>query len=276
EEDKQRELLKYRLAYLRESTVNWCAALGTVLANDEVINGVSERGGYPVEQKKMMQWSMRITAYADRLLRGLETVDWPEPLVEMQRNWIGKSIGASVRFAVPEADGQHIEVFTTRVDTISGVNALVLAPEQELVGTLTTEAQRDEVEAYIAQTKKKSELDRMADVKAVSGAFTGSYALHPLTGKDVPIWIADYVLAGYGTGAVMAVPSGDQRDYLFSTHFGLPIIPISDAQRLDERADPTKEGRYINSGIINGMTYHEAVETLIAKLESIGAGEATV
>ncbi|MFC3199758.1 leucine--tRNA ligase [Parapedobacter deserti] len=274
--EQHRELLKYRLAYLRESTVNWCAALGTVLANDEVINGVSERGGYPVEQKKMMQWSMRITAYAERLLKGLDSIDWPEPLAEMQRNWIGKSIGASVRFAVPSLGERQIQVFTTRVDTIYGVNALVLAPEHEWVKALTTAEQQAAVDAYIAQTKKKSELDRMADVKAVSGAFTGSHAIHPLTGEEVPIWIADYVLAGYGTGAVMAVPSGDQRDYLFSTHFGLPIIPISDAQQLDGQADPTKEGRYINSGIINGMTYSEAVATLIAKLETIGAGEATI
>ncbi|WP_353184585.1 leucine--tRNA ligase [Parapedobacter lycopersici] len=275
--EKQRELLKYRLAYLRESTVNWCAALGTVLANDEVINGVSERGGYPVEQKKMMQWSMRITAYAERLLTGLETVDWPEPLVEMQRNWIGKSIGASVRFAVPSlAPDAAIEVFTTRVDTIYGVNCLVLAPEHDLVSQLTTAEQQAEVEAYIAHTGKKSERDRMADVKTVSGAFTGSYAEHPLTGKEIPIWIADYVLAGYGTGAVMAVPSGDQRDYLFSMHFGLPIIPISDAQQLDGQADPTKAGRYINSDIINGLTYHEAIDVLIKKLEATGAGEATI
>lgn len=276
-EEQQRELLKYRLAYLRESTVNWCAALGTVLANDEVVNGVSERGGYPVEQKKMMQWSMRITAYAERLLNGLETIDWPEPLVEMQRNWIGKSVGASVRFPVPVLGReQAIEVFTTRVDTIYGVNALVLAPEHEWVGELTTDEYRAEITSYIAQAKKKSELDRMADARTVSGAFTGSYAVHPLTGKDVPIWIADYVLAGYGTGAVMAVPSGDQRDYLFSAHFGLPIIPILDAQQLDGQADPTKEGRYINSGIINGMAYKEAVDTLIAELESKGAGEASV
>ena len=277
EAEQQRELLKYRLAYLRESTVNWCAALGTVLANDEVINGVSERGGHPVEQKKMMQWSMRITAYAERLLTGLETIDWPEPLIEMQRNWIGKSVGASVRFAVPSlASDIAIEVFTTRVDTIYGVNCLVLAPEHELVPQLTTAPQKEEVDAYIAHTGKKSERDRMTDVKTVSGAFTGSYAVHPLTGKDIPIWIADYVLAGYGTGAVMAVPSGDQRDYLFAKHFGLPIIPISDAQQLDEQADPTKAGRYINSDMINGMTYQEAVDTLINKLEAIGAGKATI
>ncbi|NGF57146.1 leucine--tRNA ligase [Parapedobacter sp. SGR-10] len=275
EEDQQRELLKYRLAYLRESTVNWCAALGTVLANDEVINGVSERGGYPVEQKKMMQWSMRITAYADRLLRGLDAVDWPEPLVEMQRNWIGKSVGASVKFPVPQLD-TTIDVFTTRVDTIFGVSFVVLAPEHELVKALTTNSQYSEVEKYIEITSKKSELDRMADTKTVSGAFTGSYAKHPLTGEDVPIWIADYVLAGYGTGAVMAVPSGDQRDYLFAKHFNLPIIPISDSQNLEEAADPNKDGRYINSDFINSMTYDEAVPALIERLEELGLGKAKV
>lgn len=274
EEEQQRELLKYRLAYLRESTVNWCAALGTVLANDEVINGVSERGGYPVEQKKMMQWSMRITAYADRLLRGLETVDWPEPLVEMQRNWIGKSVGASVTF--PLATGGGIAVFTTRVDTIFGVSFIVLAPEHELVDTLTTDGQKAEIESYKEKTAKKSELDRMADTKTVSGAFTGAYATHPLTGEDIPIWIADYVLAGYGTGAVMAVPSGDQRDYLFAKHFNLPIIPISDAQQIEEEADPTKEGRYIHSDFINGMTYSEAVPALIKRLEDLGLGKAKI
>ncbi|WP_293954860.1 MULTISPECIES: leucine--tRNA ligase [unclassified Sphingobacterium] len=275
EEKQQRELLKYRIAYLRESTVNWCAALGTVLANDEVINGVSERGGYPVEQKKMMQWSMRITAYADRLLRGLDTVDWPEPLVEMQRNWIGKSVGASVKFPVPQLD-TVIEVFTTRVDTIFGVSFVVLAPEHELVSALTTPQQQSEVSAYIEKTSKKSELDRMADTKTVSGAFTGSYAKHPLSGQDVQIWIADYVLASYGTGAVMAVPSGDQRDYVFAKHFDLPIIPISDTQNIEEEADPNKDGKYINSDFINGMTYQEAVPALIAKLEAIKLGKAKI
>jgi leucyl-tRNA synthetase len=275
EEEQQKELLKYRLAYLRESTVNWCAALGTVLANDEVINGVSERGGYPVEQKKMMQWSMRITAYADRLLRGLDTIDWPEPLIEMQRNWIGKSVGASVKFPVPQLD-TNIEVFTTRVDTIFGVSFVVLAPEHELVSALTTDAQKAEVESYIDKTSKKSELDRMADTKTVSGAFTGSYAKHPITGEDVQIWIADYVLAGYGTGAVMAVPSGDQRDYVFAKHFNLPIIPISDSQNIEEEADPNKDGKYINSGFINGMTYQEAVPALIAKLEELKLGKAKI
>lgn len=273
--EKQMELLKYRLTYLRESTVNWCPALGTVLANDEVKDGYSERGGHPVEQKKMMQWSMRITAYADRLLQGLDTIDWPEPLKEMQRNWIGKSVGALVRFGLDSGDA--IEVFTTRVDTIYGTTFLVLAPEHELVEGLTTPDRKEEIQNYIDQTRKKSELDRMADTKTVSGAFTGSYAKHPISGEPIPVWIADYVLAGYGTGAVMAVPSGDQRDWLFATKFSLPIVAISDAQvNLNKEADPTKEGKYINSGIVNGLSYKEATEVLIAKLEELGAGKAKV
>ena len=273
--DKQTELLKYRLTYLRESTVNWCPLLGTVLANDEVKDGYSERGGYPVEQKKMMQWSMRITAYADRLLQGLDHIDWPDPLKEMQRNWIGKSVGALVRFGLNS--GAFIEVFTTRVDTLYGTTFLVLAPEHELVEGLTTPDHIEEIQNYIDQTKKKTELDRMADTKTVSGAFTGSYAKHPISGAPVPIWIADYVLAGYGTGAVMAVPSGDQRDWLFATKFGLPIVAISDAQRdLNIQADPTKDGLYINSGIINGLNYKQATATMIAKLEQLGAGKAKV
>jgi len=275
-EEKQEELLKYRLTYLKESTVNWCPALGTVLANDEVKDGFSERGGYPVEQKKMMQWSMRITAYADRLLQGLDTIDWPEPIKEMQRNWIGKSVGASVKFKIENSDKQ-IEVFTTRVDTIFGVSYLVLAPEHEWVAELTTPEQKAEVEAYITQTKKKSELDRMADTKTVSGAFTGTYVINPVSGERVPLWIADYVLAGYGTGAVMGVPSGDQRDWLFATHFNLPIVQILDAQKdIDQQADATKEGRYINSGFINGMEYKEAVDFLNNWLEEQGVGKAKV
>ncbi|MGZ3871611.1 MAG: leucine--tRNA ligase [Mucilaginibacter sp.] len=285
-QEQQAELLKYRLTYLRESTVNWCPALGTVLANDEVKDGFSERGGYPVEQKKMTQWSMRITAYADRLLKGLDTIDWPEPLKEMQRNWIGKSVGASVRFPISDEGSQtsdvglrtsdFIEVFTTRADTIFGTTFLVLAPEHELVAALTTPEQRADIDAYIAQAKKKSELERMADAKTVSGAFTGSYAVNPVNGEKVQIWIADYVLAGYGTGAVMAVPSGDQRDYLFAKHYNLPIIPIIDIQKIDTEADPTKEGRYINSGFINGLTYKEATAAVIAKLEETGVGSAKV
>jgi leucyl-tRNA synthetase len=238
DEEKQIELLKYRLTYLRESTVNWCPALGTVLANDEVKDGFSERGGFPVEQKKMMQWSMRITAYSDRLLQGLDTIDWPEPIKEMQRNWIGKSVGASVKFAVDNSQSgveetensklkteKYIEVFTTRVDTIFGVSYLVLAPEHEWVAELTTPEQKQDIANYISQTKKKSELDRMADTKTVSGAFTGTYVINPVSGERVQLWIADYVLAGYGTGAVMGVPSGDQRDWLFATHFNLPDYP---------------------------------------------------
>jgi len=282
--EQQEELLKYRLTYLRESTVNWCPALGTVLANDEVKDGFSERGGYPVEQKKMMQWSMRITAYAERLLQGLDTIDWPDPVSEMQRNWIGKSVGASVKFKIstnqtsdfglPTSD--FIEVFTTRVDTIFGVTFLVVAPEHELVPSLTTPEQKTEIEAYIAQTKKKSELDRMADAKTVSGAFTGSYVINPVNGEKVPIYIADYVLAGYGTGAVMAVPSGDQRDYLFAKHFGLPIVPIMDIQKIDTEADPTKEGRYINSAFMNGLNYKDGTAKVIEFLESKGAGKAKI
>ncbi len=276
EEAKQIELLKYRLTYLRESTVNWCAALGTVLANDEVIGGYSERGGHPVEQKKMMQWSMRISAYAERLLQGLNTVDFPEPVKEMQRNWIGKSVGASVKFPIENHTG-HIEVFTTRVDTIYGVSFLVLAPEHELVAELTTPEQKEAVEHYIAQTRKKSELDRMADTKTVSGAFTGCYVLNPVSGERVQLWIADYVLAGYGTGAVMGVPSGDQRDWLFAKHFDLPILQILDGQKdLDVQADPTKEGQYINSGMVNGMDYKTAIETLNKWLEDNQVGKAKI
>ncbi|MEJ2904983.1 leucine--tRNA ligase [Pedobacter panaciterrae] len=279
-EEKQEELLKYRLTYLRESTVNWCPALGTVLANDEVKDGYSERGGYPVEQKKMMQWSMRISAYAERLLQGLNTIDWPEPVKEMQRNWIGKSVGASVKFAIenaPEGIADYIEVFTTRVDTIFGVSYLVLAPEHELVTALTTAAQLDDINAYIAKTKKKSELDRMADTKTVSGAFTGSYVINPVSGERIQLWIADYVLAGYGTGAVMGVPSGDQRDWLFATHFNLPIVQILDAQKdIEHQADATKEGKYINSGFINGMNYTEATQTLNAWLEEKEVGKAKI
>nr|WP_315420720.1 leucine--tRNA ligase [uncultured Pedobacter sp.] len=281
-EEKQIELLKYRLTYLRESTVNWCPALGTVLANDEVKDGFSERGGFPVEQKKMMQWSMRITAYSDRLLQGLDTIDWPEPIKEMQRNWIGKSVGASVKFKIETSDpgprtSDYIEVFTTRVDTIFGVSYLVLAPEHEWVAELTTPEQKEDIANYIALTKKKSELDRMADTKTVSGAFTGTYVINPVSGERVQLWIADYVLAGYGTGAVMGVPSGDQRDWLFAKHFNLPIIQILDGQKdIDLQADPTKEGKYINSGFINGLTYKEAVAFLNNWLEVEKVGKAKV
>ncbi|GAB3545911.1 leucine--tRNA ligase [Spirosoma fluminis] len=269
--------LKYRLTFLADAVVNWCPALGTVLANDEVKDGVSERGGYPVEQKKMRQWMMRITAYADRLLTGLDTIDWTESIKEQQRNWIGKSVGASVKFPLATNENQFIEVFTTRVDTIYGVTFMVLAPEHELVSQLTTPEQRAAVEAYVNAAKLRSERDRMAETKVVSGVFTGSYCVNPFSGEPVPIWLADYVLAGYGTGAVMAVPSGDQRDWTFATYFNLPIVPILDTQKdIDKQADNTKEGHYINSGIINGMTYQEATATLIAWLEERGLGKGKI
>ena len=280
-ESKQRHLLKYRLTYLAETEVNWCPALGTVLANDEIVNGVSERGGHPVIRKKMTQWSMRITAYAERLLQGLDTIDWSESIKESQRNWIGKSVGASINFVL--ASGEHkVEVFTTRPDTLFGVTYLTLAPEHPLVLQITTEEQRAEVEAYIAATAKRSERDRMADTKTVSGAFTGAYALHPLTGKQLPIWIGDYVLASYGTGAVMAVPAGDDRDYAFAKHFkgakGMPEpINIFDKD-ISEAAFTDKEGMtYQNSDILNGCTnFSEAVAKVLAALEAKGAGKAKV
>jgi len=274
ERDQQLFLLKYRLTYPGEAYVNWCPALGSVLSNDEVKEGVSERGGHPVERKLMNQWNMRITAYADRLIEGLDTIDWPEGIKDQQRNWIGKSVGASVKFSVESHDNAVIEVFTTRADTIYGVTFMVLAPEHELVNQLTTDAQRTEIESYIKWAASRSEIERMAETKKVTGAFTGAYALNPFNGERVPIYIADYVLAGYGTGAVMAVPSGDQRDWNFATQFKLPIVPILDSQKdTDKAADPTKEGRYINSGIINGMTYAEAVPTLIKWLEDKGLGK---
>jgi len=277
EKQKLAAILPYRLAYQQDTYVNWCAALGTVLSNDEVKDGLSERGGYPVERRLMPQWNLRITAYADRLLQGLDTLDWPDAVKEMQRNWIGKSIGAEVTFPVQDHQNTVIKVYTTRVDTIYGATFLVLAPEHELVDQLTTPAQRAAVDEYIAATKRRSERDRMSDVKTVSGVFTGAYAQNPVDGTPVPIWLADYVLAGYGTGAVMAVPSGDQRDYLFAKHFDLPIPAISDAQKdLDQQADPTKEGRYINSGIVNGLGYKEATATLIAFLEEKGLGKGKV
>jgi leucyl-tRNA synthetase len=266
-------LLHYRLTFPGEEYVNWCPALGSVLSNDEVKDGVSERGGHPVERKLMKQWVMRITAYADRLLDGLNSIDWPESIKEQQRNWIGKSVGASVKFAIEGHEDQHIEVFTTRVDTIYGVTFMVLAPELELVKTLTTEEQRNAVEGYVKWAASRTEIERMASTKKATGVFTGAYAVNPVNGSRVPIWIADYVLAGYGTGAVMAVPSGDQRDWTFAREFDLPVVPILDAQQdLDQAADATKEGRYINSGMINGMQYAEAVPTLIQWLESKGLG----
>ncbi|GIM50788.1 leucine--tRNA ligase [Capnocytophaga stomatis] len=288
EEEKQNILLNYRLAFRAETTVNWCPALGTVLANDEVINGVSERGGHPVFQKKMMQWSMRITAYSERLLQGLDTVDWSESVKESQRNWIGKSKGASIKFKVlssksqdlePETSNvEHIIVFTTRPDTIFGVTYLTLAPEHELVLKIVSDEQKQAVLDYIEATSKRSERDRMADTKTISGVFTGAYAEHPITKQSIPIWIGDYVLAGYGTGAVMAVPAGDERDYAFAKHFagaeGMPeIINIFDKD-ISEGAYTEKEGMtYHNSGFLNNCSdFNEAFDIVVNYLESRGCG----
>ncbi|MEJ8802368.1 leucine--tRNA ligase [Pontibacter sp. H249] len=274
EQQQAEMLLKYRLTYVAEAVVNWCPALGTVLANDEVVGGVSERGGYPVERKKMRQWMMRITAYAERLLQGLEEIDWPEPVKEMQRNWIGKSVGAELDFAI-EDDG-HIKVFTTRIDTIFGASFVVLAPEHELVAQITTEEQRQQVEAYVQVAKNRSERERMTDVKTVSGVFTGAYAINPISEERVPIWIADYVLAGYGTGAVMAVPGHDSRDYAFAKHFNLPIREVVAGGNLEEEAYAAKEGKIINSGLLNGLEVKEAIKAGIAKAEELGVGKGRV
>ncbi|MFY0713346.1 leucine--tRNA ligase [Seonamhaeicola sp. NFXS20] len=276
--EKQQEiLLQYRLTYLAETEVNWCPALGTVLANDEIVNGVSERGGHPVIRKKMTQWSMRISAYAERLLQGLDTVDWTDSLKESQRNWIGKSVGASVTFNViaSETKQSHtIEVFTTRPDTIFGVSFMTLAPEHELVSKITTPEQKAEVEAYVEATAKRSERDRMADVKTITGAFTGAYAEHPFTKEPIPIWIGDYVLAGYGTGAVMSVPCGDQRDYDFAKHFNIPIPNIFKGVDVSEQAFADKDNTIIaNSDFINGMNYKKASKRVIYELEQMGKGQ---
>ena len=276
EADKQDILLNYRMAYRAETTVNWCPALGTVLANDEIKDGKSERGGYPVYQKKMMQWSMRITAYSDRLLRGLDGLDWSEAVKESQRNWIGKSEGALVKFGIKGSD-DFIEVFTTRPDTIFGVSFVTLAPEHELVSKITTPEQKEAVEAYIEATSKRSERDRMADVKTISGVFTGAYAEHPITKEPVPIWLGDYVLAGYGTGAVMAVPAGDERDFAFAKHFDIEIKNIFDKD-ISEKAFTEKEGMvYQNSEFLNGCSsYHEAVKSVVEYLENHKVGKSKI
>lgn len=276
EADKQDILLNYRMAYRAETTVNWCPELGTVLANDEVKDGKSERGGYPVYQKKMMQWSMRITAYSDRLLRGLDGLDWSEAVKESQRNWIGKSEGALVKFGIKGAD-DFIEVFTTRPDTIFGVSFVTLAPEYELVSKITTPEQKEAVEAYIEATSKRSERDRMADVKTISGVFTGAYAEHPITKEPVPIWLGDYVLAGYGTGAVMAVPAGDERDFAFAKHFDIEIKNIFD-QDISEKAFTEKEGMvYQNSEFLNGCdSYDKAVKSVVEYLENHKVGKSKI
>ena len=280
-EKQQQILLKYRLTYLAETEVNWCPALGTVLANDEIINGVSERGGHPVIRKKMTQWSMRISAYAERLLQGLETIDWSESIKESQRNWIGKSVGASVSFnLLPTTDNRQpttIDVFTTRPDTIFGVTFMTLAPEHELVSVITTPEQKAAVDAYVEATAKRSERERMADVKTISGVFTGAYAEHPFTKESIPVWIGDYVLAGYGTGAVMAVPCGDERDYAFANHFkgqqGMPAIKNIFNQDISKEAFTAKDGfKLVNSDILNGLDYKQGTEKIIYTLEKSGHG----
>ncbi|WP_306349802.1 leucine--tRNA ligase [Flavobacterium sp. '19STA2R22 D10 B1'] len=272
-EQQQRILLQYRMTFLAETEVNWCPALGTVLANDEIINGVSERGGHPVIRKKMTQWSMRISAYAERLLQGLDTIDWTESLKESQRNWIGKSVGAEVQFKVKNS-AADISVFTTRPDTIYGVTFMTLAPEHELVAQITTAAQKSAVDAYIEATAKRSERERMADVKNISGVFTGAYAEHPFTKESIPVWIGDYVLAGYGTGAVMAVPCGDQRDYDFAKHFDIEIKNIFDNVDITEAAYGEKDNvKIANSDFLNGLTYKEATHKAIEALEKLGQGK---
>ncbi len=293
DKEKQEILLKYRLTYLADTEVNWCPALGTVLANDEIVNGVSERGGHPVVRKKMTQWSMRITAYAQRLLDGLNKIDWPQPLKDSQTNWIGRSVGAKVKFRVmseklrvsesenSELETQNssldIEVFTTRPDTIFGVSFMTLAPEHELVDKITTPEQKAEVDAYVEATAKRSERDRMADVKTISGVFTGAYAEHPFTKEPIPIWIGDYVLASYGTGAVMAVPCGDQRDYDFAKHYNIDIPNIFEGVDISEEAFADKESTIIaNSDFLNGLSYKDAMKKIIAELEKIGHGEGKV
>ena len=271
-EQQQQILLQYRLTYLAETEVNWCPELGTVLANDEIVNGISERGGYPVIRKKMTQWSMRISAYAERLLQGLNTIDWTDALKESQRNWIGKSVGASVVFNL-KGHNATIEVFTTRPDTIYGVSFMTLAPEHELVNQITTPDQKSAVDAYVLATAKRSERDRMADVKTISGVFTGAYAEHPLTKEAVPVWVGDYVLAGYGTGAVMSVPCGDQRDYDFAKHFNITIPNIFEGVDISDEAYTDKANTTIaNSDFLSGLDYKEASKQAIEALEAKGHG----
>ena len=275
EKEKEEILLKYRLAYLSESEVNWCPELGTVLANDEVKDGVSERGGYPVVKKKMMQWSLRIRAYAERLLQDLEPLDWSDSIKDLQRNWIGKSEGASVTFKVAETH-HTIEVFTTRPDTIFGVDFMVLAPEHELVETITSKEHKKAVDQYVESTKQRSEIDRLSDVKNITGEFTGAYAIHPFSGSKIPIWIGDYVLASYGTGAVMAVPSGDQRDWDFAKHFSLPITSVIEGTDIEEGANDSKDGKLIHSDFLNGLTVKKAIKRAIYALEEKNIGERKV
>ncbi len=271
---KEEWLMQRRLAFSKYGEVNWCEVLGTVLANDEVVNGVSERGGHPVVKKKMRQWYLRITAYADRLLEGLEIVDFSDSMKEMQRNWIGKSEGAEIKFEIRNSKFE-IEVYTTRPDTIFGVDFMVVAPELDLVQQIKTTDQTSEVDEYIAYVKSRSDVDRMAE-KKITGCFTGQYAVNPFNGKQIPIWISEYVLAGYGTGAIMAVPCGDERDFKFAQHFNIPITNIIGKHFTGEEANPIKEVPYSNSEFVNGMKYAEAAKVVIDKLEEKGIGKRKV
>ena len=274
EKRQQEVLMNYRIAYLADLKVNWCPALGTVLANDEVSEGLSVRGGHPVEQRVMRQWSLRVSAYAQRLLDGLDQVDWTDSLKETQKNWIGRSEGAEMRFKVADSDIE-LEIFTTRADTVFGVTFMVLAPESEYVAQLTTEEQRAEVEAYLDQVKRRTERERIAD-RRVTGVFSGSYAVNPLTGDKIPVWISDYVLAGYGTGAIMAVPAHDSRDYAFARHFNLPIIPLIEGADVSEESYDAKEGVVCNSGFLNGLQVKEAIAKMKEYISEQGLGQVKV
>ena len=273
EKERSDLLMQYRIAYLGETSVNWCPKLGTVLANDEVKDGYSVRGGFPVEQKKMKQWQLRVSAYAERLLAGLDQLDWTDSLKEMQRNWIGRSQGAEMIFHVFNGDKEYeMTIFTTRADTVYGVTFMVLAPESEWVELLTTPEQKEAVEAYLLQAKKKTERERIAETRKVTGVFSGSYALNPVTGEKVPVWISEYVLAGYGTGAIMAVPAHDSRDYVFAKTFNLPIVPLIEGCDVSQESFDAKEGIMCNSGFLNGMTVKEAIPAAIDYVERMGIG----
>ena len=273
EKEKSDLLMQYRIAYLGETAVNWCPQLGTVLANDEVKEGYSVRGGFPVEQKKMKQWQLRVSAYAERLLAGLDQLDWTDSLKEMQRNWIGKSQGAEMVFHVFNGDKEYeMTIFTTRADTIFGVTFMVLAPESDWVEKLTTPEQKEAVEAYLLQAKKKTERERIAETRKATGVFSGSYALNPLTGEKVPVWISEYVLAGYGTGAIMAVPAHDSRDYVFARTFNLPIVPVIEGSDISESSFDAKSGVMCNSGFLNGMDVKQAIPAAIDYIEAHGLG----
>ncbi|HNW99143.1 MAG TPA: class I tRNA ligase family protein [Bacteroidales bacterium] len=272
EKEQQEILMNYRLAYLADTMVNWCPALGTVLANDEVSEGFSVRGGHPVERKTMKQWSLRITAYAERLLNGLDEIDWSDSIKEIQRNWIGKSEGAMVKFAIKGHENLFMEIFTTRPDTIFGVTYMTFAPEHEYVNLITTSDRKEVVEKYVTEAKNRSERERMADVKRISGEFTGAYAINPFTNEEIPIWVGDYVLAGYGTGAVMAVPGHDTRDWAFANHFNLPIKEVIAGGDITKEAYDSYDGTVVNSGFINGMKVPEAKKAVIKKVEEMGIG----